>query len=115
MAEMTCCHLFFFHQIQVQGIAYGGISEMDEENYVTCTMGAPFSREIGKHGLKPTIIDEMLADKHVYGPEANLGYYTRNFDGECSPSDLETALQVKPPELHLYHAVCFPSKRTSTF
>lgn len=82
---------------------------MDEENYVTCIMGASFSREIGKHGLKPTIIDEMLADKHVYGPNVSLGYYTRNFDGECSPSDLETALQVKPHELRLYHAVCFPS------
>lgn len=82
-------------QILVRGIAYGGISEVDESNYYSCSMGASFCREIGKHGLKPTIIEEMLAGKHVYGPNVGLGYYTRTFDGECSPSDLETALQVK--------------------
>lgn len=90
----------------MRGIAYGGISEVDESNYYSCNMGASFSREIGKHGLKPTILEEMLAGKHVYGPNVGLGYYTRNFDGECSPTDLETALQVKPispPKMHLQY------------
>lgn len=82
-------------QILVRGIAYGGISEVDERNYYSCKMAVSFSREIGMHGLKPTILEEMLAGKKVHGPSVGLGYYTRNFSGNCSPSDLETALQVK--------------------
>jgi len=93
-------------QIQVRGIAYGGISEVDESNYYSCNMGASFSREIGKYGFKPTIMEEMLAGKHVYGPTVGLGYYTRGFDGVCSPSDLETALQVKPLAFRFLYQKC---------
>ena len=86
---------FLVFQILIRGFAYGGLSELDESNYFSCKMGSYFSLEAGRHGLKPTVLEEMLAGKQVYGPYVGLGFYTRSFDGQCSPSDLETALQVK--------------------
>lgn len=87
------CTEFNDDEILVRGFAYGGISEIDENDHYTCKMGRSFASEIGIYGHKPQILNELLAGKIIQGT-LTLGYYTRSFDVDCSKSDLETALQV---------------------
>lgn len=91
--EISLCNSFLSYQILVRGFAYGGISEVDENDHYTCKMGRSFASEIGIYGHKPPILNELLAGKLIQG-NLTLGYYTRSFDIDCSKSDLETALQV---------------------
>lgn len=56
-------------------------------------MSSSIAGEIGQFGYKPTVLEDMLAGKRA-GVSTELGAYTRNFIGDCSPSDLETALQL---------------------
>lgn len=56
-------------------------------------MGPTIAGEIGVFGHRPSVLTDMLAGKRAeVGP--SLGAYTRSFSGDCSPSDLEIALQV---------------------
>lgn len=56
-------------------------------------MGSTISGEIGIFGYRPSILMEMLAGKRTE-VGTKLGAYMRTFSGDCSPADLETALQV---------------------
>ena len=56
-------------------------------------MGSTIAGEIGVFGHKPSVLMDMLAGKRVE-VGTKLGAYMRTFSGDCSPSDLETALQV---------------------
>lgn len=56
-------------------------------------MSSTIAEEIGIFGYKPTVMTDMLAGKRAE-VGTKIGAYMRSFSGDCSPSDLETALQV---------------------
>lgn len=56
-------------------------------------MGPTIAGEIGVFGYRPSVLMDMLAGKRAE-VGTKLGAYIRSFSGDCSPSDLETALQV---------------------
>ncbi|KAJ6803070.1 zinc protease PQQL-like isoform X1 [Iris pallida] len=87
------CTDFLDDQIIFTGFAYGGLSELSEDEYISCSMGSTIAGEIGIFGYKPSVLMDMLAGKRAE-VSTNVGAYTRTFTGDCSPSDLETALQL---------------------
>ncbi|KAJ0986521.1 hypothetical protein J5N97_004877 [Dioscorea zingiberensis] len=80
-------------QVIFTGFAYGGLSELSEDEYFSCSMGSTISGEIGVFGYKPSVLMDMLAGKRAE-VSTRVGAYMRTFSGDCSPSDLETALQL---------------------
>ncbi|GLT79043.1 hypothetical protein SLA2020_505530 [Shorea laevis] len=84
---------FLNDQILFSGFSYGGLSELSESEYLSSMMGASFARELGAFGHKPSVLADMLAGKRVT-VTTDVGAYMRTFYGDCSPSDLETALQL---------------------
>ncbi|KAJ0090598.1 hypothetical protein Patl1_13417 [Pistacia atlantica] len=92
----VCYKCTDFLDDQVHGHAsfsYGGLSELPESEYVSCSIGSTIAGEIGVFGHKPSVLMDMLAGKRVE-VGTKLGAYMRTFSGDCSPSDLETALQL---------------------
>jgi hypothetical protein len=83
------------------GFSYGGLSELSEDEYISCSMGSTISGEIGVFGYKPSVLMDMLAGKRAE-VGTKVGAYTRTFCGDCSPTDLETALQVCLLKFKLY-------------
>lgn len=71
------------------------MSELPENEYFSCSMGSTIAGEIGIFGYRPSVLMDMLAGKRAE-VGTKLGAYMRTFSGDCSPSDLETALQVRP-------------------
>ncbi|XP_072967419.1 zinc protease PQQL-like isoform X1 [Typha angustifolia] len=84
---------FLDDQVIFTGYAYGGLSELSEDEYISCSMGSTISSEIGVFGYKPSVLMDMLAGKRAE-VSTKVGAYMRTFSGDCSPSDLETALQL---------------------
>ncbi|KAI4380729.1 hypothetical protein MLD38_006890 [Melastoma candidum] len=87
------CTDFLDDQVLFSGFSYGGLSEISENNYFSCSMGSTIAGEIGIFGYSPSVLIEMLAGKRTE-VGTKLGAYMRNFSGDCSPADLETALQL---------------------
>ncbi|KAL8489686.1 hypothetical protein ACS0TY_025545 [Phlomoides rotata] len=87
------CTDFFNDQILFTGFSYGGLSELQECEYFSCSMGPTIAGEIGVFGHRPSVLTDMLAGKRAE-VGTSLGAYMRSFSGDCSPSDLETALQL---------------------
>ncbi|KAL7189349.1 hypothetical protein ACSBR1_039068 [Camellia fascicularis] len=84
---------FFDDQVLFTGFSYGGLSELPENEYFSCSMGSTIAGEIGVFGYRPSVLMDMLAGKRAE-VGTKLGAYMRTFSGDCSPSDLETALQL---------------------
>ncbi|GAY50432.1 zinc protease PQQL-like [Citrus sinensis] len=87
------CTDFLDDQVLFTGFSYGGLSELPESEYLSCSMGSTIAGEIGVFGYRPSMLMDMLAGKRVEGG-TKVGAYMRTFSGDCSPSDLETALQL---------------------
>ncbi|PWA80900.1 insulinase (Peptidase family M16) protein [Artemisia annua] len=87
------CTDFLEDQVLFTGYAYGGLSELPESEYISCSMGSTIAGEIGVFGYRPSVMLEMLAGKRAE-IGTKLGAYMRTFYGDCSPTDLETALQL---------------------
>ncbi|KAJ4846270.1 hypothetical protein Tsubulata_008787 [Turnera subulata] len=87
------CTDFFDDQVLFTGFSYGGLSEIPESDYFSCSMASTIAGEIGVFGYRPSVLMDMLAGKRVE-VGTKLGAYMRTFSGDCSPSDLETALQL---------------------
>ncbi|KAL4194482.1 hypothetical protein AMTRI_Chr05g68900 [Amborella trichopoda] len=87
------CTDFLDDQVLFTGFSYGGLSELSESEYLSCSMGSTIAGEIGVFGYKPSILMDMLAGKRAE-VGTKVGAYLRTFSGDCSPSDLETALQL---------------------
>lgn len=89
--------IILFHawiqQVMFTGFSYGGLSELPETNYFSCSMGPTIAGEIGVYGYRPSVLMDMLAGKRAEVGN-KIGAYMRTFSGDCSPTDLETALQV---------------------
>lgn len=75
------------------GYAYGGLSEVEEKDFISCSMGSTIAGEIGVFGHRPSVLLDMLAGKRAE-VGTKVGAYMRTFSGDCSPTDLESALQV---------------------
>ncbi|XP_073298175.1 zinc protease PQQL-like [Primulina huaijiensis] len=87
------CTDFLDDEILFTGFSYGGLSELQECEYFSCSMGPTIAGEIGVFGYRPSVLMDMLAGKRAE-VGTKLGAYMRSFSGDCSPSDLETALQL---------------------
>ncbi|KAH6755599.1 Insulinase family protein [Perilla frutescens var. hirtella] len=87
------CTDFFNDQVLFTGFSYGGLSELEECEYFSCSMGPTIAGEIGVFGHRPSVLTDMLAGKRAE-VGTSIGAYMRSFSGDCSPSDLETALQL---------------------
>ncbi|XP_065849756.1 zinc protease PQQL-like isoform X2 [Euphorbia lathyris] len=87
------CTDFLDDQVLFTGFSYGGLSEIPESDYFSCSMGSTIAGEIGVFGYRPSVMMDMLAGKRVE-VGMKVGAYMRSFSGDCSPSDLETALQL---------------------
>ncbi|XP_019051662.1 PREDICTED: zinc protease PQQL-like isoform X2 [Nelumbo nucifera] len=87
------CTDFLDDQVLFTGFTYGGLSELSESRYFSCSMGSTIAGEIGVFGYKPSVLMDMLAGKRAE-VGTKIGAYMRTFSGDCSPSDLETALQL---------------------
>ena len=72
-------------------------------------MGPTIAGEIGVFGYRPSVLMDMLAGKRA-DVGTKLGAYMRTFSGDCSPSDLETALQVGFVCYNIYYMVSTPRK-----
>ncbi|CAL9145042.1 unnamed protein product [Musa hybrid cultivar] len=88
-----CTDFLDDQQVIFTGFAYGGLSELPEAEYISCSMGSTISGEIGIFGYKPSMLMDMLAGKRAE-VSTKVGAYMRTFSGDCSPTDLETALQL---------------------
>ncbi|KAF7819724.1 zinc protease PQQL-like isoform X1 [Senna tora] len=84
---------FLDDQVIFTGFSYGGLSELPESEYFSCSMGPTIAGEIGVFGYRPSVLMDMLAGKRAE-VGTKIGAYMRTFSGDCSPSDLETALQL---------------------
>ncbi|XP_068652946.1 zinc protease PQQL-like [Aristolochia californica] len=84
---------FLDDQILFTGYTYGGLSELPESDYFSCSMGSTIAGEIGIFGYRPSVLMDMLAGKRAE-VGTKVGAYMRTFSGDCSPSDLETAFQL---------------------
>ncbi|XP_042492213.1 zinc protease PQQL-like isoform X1 [Macadamia integrifolia] len=87
------CTDFLDDQVLFTGFAYGGLSELSESEYFSCSMGSTIAGEIGIFGHRPSVLMDLLAGKRAE-VGTKVGAYMRTFSGDCSPSDLETALQL---------------------
>ncbi|EXB38800.1 putative zinc protease pqqL [Morus notabilis] len=87
------CTDFFVDQVVFAGFSYGGLSELPESNYFSCSMAEAIAAEIGEYGYKPSVLVDMLAGKRAE-VDNTIDAYMRLFYGDCSPTDLETALQL---------------------
>ncbi|CAM8969399.1 unnamed protein product [Rhodiola kirilowii] len=87
------CTDFLDDQVLFTGFSYGGLSEVPEREYISCSMGSTIAGEIGIFGYKPSVLTDMLAGKRAE-VGTKIGAYMRSFYGDCSPLDLETALQL---------------------
>ncbi|RAL37126.1 hypothetical protein DM860_004048 [Cuscuta australis] len=116
------CTDFLDDQVLFSGFSYGGLSELPESEYFSCKMSSTIAGEFGAFGYRPSILTEMLAGKRAQ-VSTELGTYTRTVYGDCSPSDLKTALQPITIEdlqkVNLYKACeyysnCFKDPSTFT-
>jgi hypothetical protein len=80
-------------QVLLSGYAYGGLSEVAESDFLSCSMGSTIAGEIGAFGHKPSVLLDLLAGKRAE-VGTKVGAYMRTFSGDCSPTDLDAALQV---------------------
>ncbi|MCO5571807.1 hypothetical protein L7F22_025555 [Adiantum nelumboides] len=87
------CTDFLDDQVLFSGFSYGGLSEVAEGDFLSCSMGSTIAGEIGVFGHRPSMLLDMLAGKRAE-VGMKVGAYMRTFSGDCSPSDLETALQL---------------------
>ncbi|ESQ42744.1 hypothetical protein EUTSA_v10012682mg [Eutrema salsugineum] len=53
---------FLDDQVLFTGFSYGGLSELPESDYISCSMGSTIAGEIGMFGYKPSVLMDMLAD-----------------------------------------------------
>ncbi|KAF9615719.1 hypothetical protein IFM89_026134 [Coptis chinensis] len=87
------CTDFLDDQVLFSGFTYGGLSEVPEDEHFSCSMASTIAGEIGVFGYKPTVLMDMLAGKRAE-VGTKIGAYMRSFSADCSPTDLETGLQL---------------------
>ncbi|MGN6178040.1 MAG: M16 family metallopeptidase [Mucilaginibacter sp.] len=93
-------------QIIISGYAFGGTSLANDADFTSANLSASI---VGSSGIND--IDEIKLDKMLAGKNVSISPYitetTEGISGNCSPQDLETALQL----IYLYFTK--PRKDTS--
>lgn len=87
---------FLDDEVQMKTFAFGGLSELSSSLLLAGRMSTSLASEVGVFGLPPADVVDMMAGKRV-SMNFQIGCYTRALAAECSPTDLEAALQM----LHL--------------
>ncbi|KAK9820030.1 hypothetical protein WJX72_005269 [[Myrmecia] bisecta] len=80
-------------QVMLSGFAAGGLSEVDRAVFRSCSLATTLAQEMGLFGVKPELLMDILMGKRAE-IKVQEGAYWRNFGGEQSPADLETAMQM---------------------
>ena len=84
---------FLDDQVLVRAFARGGLSEVPEKQYLDALYANTIAGELGMFGLRPETLFDALAGKRA-DVAANTGTYFRRVDGDTSPTDIETGLQL---------------------
>ena len=84
---------FLDDQVLVRAFARGGLSEVGEPEYLDALYANTIASELGMYGTKPEVLYDVLAGKR-YEMSAKTGTYNRRVDGDTSPVDIETAMQL---------------------
>ncbi|KAI7987810.1 Zinc protease PQQL-like [Camellia lanceoleosa] len=80
-------------QVLFTRFSYGGLSELPEIEYFSCSMGSTIAGEIGVFGYRPSVLMDMLVGKRAE-VGTKLGAYMRTFSGDCSPWDTEAPCSI---------------------
>lgn len=84
---------FLGDQVLLSGFAPGGLTEVPQATFKTCSMGNTLAQELGPFGFKPEVLADLLTGKRVQ-LSMSEGAYWRKFAGEDSPGDMEEGLQL---------------------
>lgn len=84
---------FLDDQVLVRCFAKGGLSEVPESEYLDALYANTIATELGIFGLKPEILSDVLAGKRC-DVSSKTGTYYRRVDGDTSPTDIESGLQL---------------------
>jgi predicted Zn-dependent peptidase len=84
---------FLDDQVLVRAFARGGLSEVPEKQYLDALYAGTIAGELGMFGLRPETLFDALAGKRA-DVAAKTGTYFRRVDGDTSPTDIETGLQL---------------------
>jgi len=84
---------FLDDQVLLRAFARGGLSEVPEKRYLDALYANTIAGELGMFGVKPEILFDVLAGKRA-DVAAKTGTYVRCVDGDTSPTDIETGLQL---------------------
>ena len=84
---------FLDDQVLVRCFARGGLSEVDQKDYLDALYANTIASELGSYGVKPEILADILAGKRC-DVAAKTGTYYRKVDGEASPTDIESTMQL---------------------
>ncbi|EKX39800.1 hypothetical protein GUITHDRAFT_143191 [Guillardia theta CCMP2712] len=84
---------FLDDEVQFKGFAMGGLSELSKKQLLSGRMSTSIASEIGAFGVRPGELVDMLAGMRVT-VNTEISTYSRAFGGECSPTNLEAALQM---------------------
>ena len=82
-------------QVWINGYAYGGLSQVPESEYGSCSLANEIAIQVGAFGHTPSQLKEMLVDRM---PEiaAEIKPYTRTLVGMCiaTATRIEALFQV---------------------
>mmetsp|Transcript_48705 Transcript_48705/g.115766 ORF Transcript_48705/g.115766 Transcript_48705/m.115766 type:complete len:1036 (+) Transcript_48705:39-3146(+) len=84
---------FLDDEVQFKAYALGGLSELSNEALNSGRMCTAIASEVGAFGIPPADLVDMMAGMRV-SLNTEVSTYSRAVAGECSPSDLEAALQM---------------------
>ena len=84
---------FLDDQVLVRAFARGGLSEVPEKQYLDALYANTIAGELGMFGMRPETLFDALAGKRA-DVSAKTGTYFRRVDGDTSPTDIETGLQL---------------------
>ncbi len=80
-------------QVLITAYAKGGASLASEADYPEASVATALVGVGGVGGLNPVDLSKLLAGK-IASASATVGTYTHGINGQASPRDLETALQL---------------------
>ena len=84
---------FLDDQVLIRAFARGGLSEVPEKQYLDALYANTIAGELGMFGMRPETLFDALAGKRA-DVSAKTGTYFRHVDGDTSPTDIETGLQL---------------------
>ena len=84
---------FLDDQVLVRCFARGGLSEVPENEFLDAMYANTIASELGMYGVKPEVLHDIMAGKRCE-MAAKTGTYYRRVDGDTSPTDIESGLQL---------------------